>query len=430
MQEKQKVVLVGLNNIRKKENIDIEASMAELSELAEAAGAEVLAIAIQNRPSVDAAYYIGKGKAEEVKQLCETLDANLAIFNDELSGSQIRNLEDVLGVDVVDRTVLILDIFAQRAGTKEAKLQIELAQLKYRLPRLIGLGRQLSQLGAGIGTRGPGEQKLETDRRHILKRIADIQQELKEVKKNREVQRGKRNKSGLPIVALVGYTNAGKSTLMNSLLKISVQHDINREVYVRDMLFSTLGTFSRKLIFPDKLEFILTDTVGFVSKLPHALIEAFKATLEEIKYADLLIHVIDASNEEYDLQKETTLSVLCELGIESKNIVNVYNKIDKISDTTLLPKDENSFAVSATTNRNLDLLVQYIRDQIGPQIIEIDLLIPYDKGNLMSSLHDDGIIIESEYVENGIRVKAKIEKTHYNKYMSFKSNVVEQGEHI
>ncbi|HZX21163.1 MAG TPA: GTPase HflX [Clostridia bacterium] len=417
--EKQRVILVGLNNTGEKEGVDIEASMDELSELAEAANAEVLAIAIQNRPSVDAAYYIGKGKVEEIKQLCETLEANMVIFNDELSGSQIRNLEDMLNVNVIDRTVLILDIFAQRANTKEGRLQVELAQLKYRLPRLIGLGRQLSQLGAGIGTRGPGEQKLETDRRHILRRIDDIQHELKEVRKNRQVQRGRRAKSGLPIVALVGYTNAGKSTLMNSLLKMSERYDYAREVFVEDVLFATLDISMRKLSFPDKLEFILTDTVGFVSKLPHALIDAFKATLEEVRYADLLVHVIDASNEEYNLQKETTFNVLRELGVENKNIINVYNKIDKIPDTTLLPREDKSLAVSAKTGENLDLLIQYIRDRISPQIIEIDLLIPYDKAGLISDLHDNGVVAELEYVEKGIRAKAGVEEMHYHKYKPF-----------
>lgn len=418
-EEKQKAVLVGLNNTRKEEGIDIEASMNELNELVKAAGAEILTMVTQNRPSIDPAYFIGKGKVNEIKRLCETLNANMVIFNDELSGSQIRNLEDALGVNVIDRTALILDIFAQRASTKEGKLQVELAQLKYRLPRLIGLGKQLSQLGAGIGTRGPGEQKLETDRRHILKRIDDIQYELKEVRRNRKVQREKRIKSELPIVALVGYTNAGKSTLMNSLLKMSEQYDCERKVYVEDVLFATLDTFLRKLSFPNRLEFILIDTVGFVSKLPHALIDAFKATLEEVKYADLLIHVIDASNEEYSLQKETTLSVLRELGVENKNIINVYNKIDKVPDTTVLPRENNSLAVSAKTDRNLDLLIQYIENQIGPQIIEVDLLIPYDKGNLISSLHDNGVVVELEYAEEGVRAKANIEKIYYHKYEPF-----------
>lgn len=420
--EKPRAILVGLNNTFKKESIDIEASMEELGELANAAGAEVASIVAQNRPFVDVTYYIGKGKVEEIKQLCETLDANIVIFNDELSGSQIRNLEQVLLVDVIDRTALILDIFAQRAQTREGKLQVELAQLKYRLPRLIGLGKQLSQQGAGIGTRGPGEKKLETDRRHILKRIDDIQGELKEVRKNRDVQRTKRTKSELPIVAIVGYTNSGKSTLMNSLLKLSNNYDEGREVYVEDMLFATLDVSLRKLSFSNKLEFILTDTVGFVSKLPHALVNAFKATLEEVRYADLLIHVIDASNEEYNLQKETTLKVLKEIDVENKNIINVYNKIDKIPEGTLFLKEENSIGISAKTNKNIDQLIEYIRSQIGPDIIETHLLIPYEKGGLVSSLHSDGVVLSSEYVESGIEVKARIENMYMHKYEAFKLN--------
>ena len=419
-EEKTRAILVGLNNTGKKEKIDIEISMEELKELAKAAGAEVLSIATQNRPSIDVTYFIGRGKVDEVKQLCETLEANMVIFNDELSGSQIRNLEEAIGVDVIDRTALILDIFAQRASTKEGKLQVELAQLKYRMPRLIGLGRQLSQQGAGIGTRGPGEKKLETDRRHILKRIDDIQDELKEVKKNREVQRGKRSKSELPIVALVGYTNAGKSTLMNCLLKMNENYDASKDVYVEDMLFATLDVSLRRMSFPDKLDFILTDTVGFVSKLPHALVNAFKGTLEEVKYADLLIHVIDASNEEYNLQKQTTLSVLRELGVENKNIINVYNKIDKVLDETLLPKEVDALSISALTNKNIDKLIDAIKNKIGPDVIEVDLLIPYEKGNLLSNLHNEGVVIKSEYVEGGTEVKAKIEKIHYHKYEPFK----------
>ena len=419
-EEKTRAILVGLNNTGKKEKIDIEISMEELKELAKAAGAEVLSIATQNRPSIDVTYFIGRGKVDEVKQLCETLEANMVIFNDELSGSQIRNLEEAIGVDVIDRTALILDIFAQRASTKEGKLQVELAQLKYRMPRLIGLGRQLSQQGAGIGTRGPGEKKLETDRRHILKRIDDIQDELKEVKKNREVQRGKRSKSELPIVALVGYTNAGKSTLMNCLLKMNENYDASKDVYVEDMLFATLDVSLRRMSFPDKLDFILTDTVGFVSKLPHALVNAFKGTLEEVKYADLLIHVIDASNEEYNLQKQTTLSVLRELGVENKNIINVYNKIDKVLDETLLPKEVDALSISALTNKNIDKLIDAIKNKIGPDVIEVDLLIPYEKGNLLSNLHNEGVVIKSEYVEGGTEVKAKIEKIYYHKYEPFK----------
>lgn len=335
-------VLVGLNQTRIKEDIGIESSMDELAELAQAARVEVLALSIQNRPTVDAALFIGKGKVEEIRDLCKAHGANLVIFNDELSGSQIRNLEELIGVDVIDRTTLILDIFARRATTKEAKLQVELAQLKYRLPRLTGLGNKLSRLGAGIGTRGPGETKLETDRRHIMRKIDYIKEQLDEVKRVREVQRAQRIKSDLPIVALVGYTNAGKSTLMNSLLRMSEDYGAEREVYAENMLFATLEVSLRRLSLPDNFNFLLTDTVGFVSRLPHHLVDAFKATLEEVKYADLLLHVIDASNEDYHLQRETTLTVLKELKVEEKKIVDVYNKIDLLRDEGLVPKYENS----------------------------------------------------------------------------------------
>lgn len=417
--EKHIAVLVGMNHTGRNYEIDIEASMIELEELAEAAGVEVVATAIQNRAAVNAVFYIGKGKVEEIKSLCEAEGANLVVFNDELSGSQIRNLEEVFGIDVIDRTALILDIFALRASSKEAKLQVELAQLKYRLPRLSGLGRKLSRLGAGIGTRGPGETKLETDRRHILRRIDNIREELEEAKKHREVQRSKRLKSELPIIALVGYTNAGKSTLMNTLLQSSENYEKEREVYAEDMLFATLDVSLRKLVYPEQLEFLLTDTVGFVSKLPHDLVNAFKATLEEVKYADLLLHVIDASNEKYDLQMSTTVKVLKELGVESKNIINVYNKIDKAPNSSDIPKDENTVFISALNGINLQQLIAMIRSEVGTKLIESDLLIPYTKGNVASQLHNDAQVLSSEYQEEGILVRAKMPTLIYEKYKEY-----------
>ncbi|SCY18273.1 GTPase HflX [Alkaliphilus peptidifermentans] len=414
-----RAILVGLNHTRRKSEISIESSMEELEELAKAAGVEVLATTTQNRPAIDVALFVGKGKVEEIKTFCDSMEANLVIFDDELSGSQIRNLEDAIGVDVIDRTTLILDIFAQRATTKEAKLQVELAQLKYRLPRLTGLGKKLSRLGAGIGTRGPGETKLETDRRHILRKIDFIKEQLEEVKKVREVQRSQRIKSDLPIVALVGYTNAGKSTLMNTLLKMSLEYDVEREVFVKDMLFATLEVSLRKLVFPDNFTFLLTDTVGFVSKLPHNLVDAFKATLEEVNYADLLLHVIDASNEDYHLQKETTLSVLKELHVDSKKIINVYNKVDKIEDVSLVPKEEGSIAISALNNLNLDELLKLIEVEVGVKTNELELLIPYSKGSVASNIHEIASVVESEYKEEGIYLKVKIPSTEVEKYREF-----------
>lgn len=412
-------VLVGLNQTRIKEEIGIESSMDELAELAQAARVEVLALSIQNRPMVDAALFIGKGKVEEIRDLCKAHGANLVIFNDELSGSQIRNLEELIGVDVIDRTTLILDIFARRATTKEAKLQVELAQLKYRLPRLTGLGNKLSRLGAGIGTRGPGETKLETDRRHIMRKIDYIKEQLDEVKRVREVQRAQRIKSDLPIVALVGYTNAGKSTLMNSLLRMSEDYGAEREVYAENMLFATLEVSLRRLSLPDNFNFLLTDTVGFVSRLPHHLVDAFKATLEEVKYADLLLHVIDASNEDYHLQRETTLTVLKELKVEEKKIVDVYNKIDLLQDEGLVPKYENSLTISAKKGINLDQLIQRIQQEVGATNKEVELMIPYDKGAVASSVHEAAMVLESEYQETGIYLKVRLSLEDYSKYQAY-----------
>ncbi len=418
-EDKYLAVLVGMNHTGKNNEMDIEASMIELEELAQAAGVEVVATAIQNRAAVNAVFYIGKGKVEEIKQLCDTEGANLVIFNDELSGSQIRNLEEALGVDVLDRTALILDIFALRATTKEAKLQVELAQLRYRLPRLSGLGRKLSRLGAGIGTRGPGETKLETDRRHILRRIDGIREELREVKKHREVQRSKRIKSEIPIVALVGYTNAGKSTLMNSLLRMSENYQQDREVFAEDMLFATLEVSLRKLVFPDQLEFLLTDTVGFVGKLPHDLVDAFKATLEEVRYADLLLHVVDVSNENYQQQVSTTLKVLKELGVESKSMVTVYNKMDRAENLAEVQRNENTLFISALSRTNLDGLIEKIREEIGTKLVETDFLIPYTKGGIAAQLHEEAQVLSSDYIEEGILLKAKLPTEIFEKYRGF-----------
>ncbi|MCC5911616.1 MAG: GTPase HflX [Clostridiaceae bacterium] len=419
-EQKPKAILVGLKVNSNKNNENIEESMEELEELAKAAGIEVIATTIQNRPAVHATYYIGKGKTEEIRDLCKVQELDFVIFNDELSGSQIRNLEEIVEVDVIDRTTLILDIFAQRAQTKEGKLQVELAQLKYRLPRLVGLGKKLSRQGAGIGTRGPGEMKLETDRRHILRRIDDIRKQLEDVKKNRETQRAQRLKSELPIVALVGYTNAGKSTLMNTLLKRGEGFSETQIVFVKDQLFATLDISLRKLSLSNKLEFLLTDTVGFVSKLPHDLVNAFKSTLEEVKYADLLLHIIDASNENYDLQKDTTTKVLKELGVEEKNIISVFNKSDKLKDQLTIPKDDNTIYISALNEVNIDGLIQIIDKYIGKKIQQFKLMIPYNQGNVASQLHKEGEVLTSTYEEEGIVLEVKLESIYWEKYKKFR----------
>ena len=423
MEEKiEKALLVGLNitsTAKRTDDIDINESMEELKELVKAAGAEVVGSLIQNRQSKDSAFYVGKGKVEEIKAYAESLEATMVVFNDELSGAHIRNIEDVVGIKIIDRTTLILDIFAQRALSKEGKLQVELAQLKYRLPRLYGMGGQMSRTGAGIGTRGPGEQKLEIDKRNILNKAADIRRELKEVKKNRETQRVQRLKSKIPIVALVGYTNAGKSTLLNEIIKTHKDYEKEKEVMAKDMLFATLDVTLRKSLLPNKKEFLVVDTVGFVSKLPHDLVEAFKATLEEVKYADLILHVIDATNSSYELQKNTTETVLKELGVENKKTILVYNKIDRL-ELDIYPKDNDDMIyISAKNGTNMDKLLDLIQNMIMENTYSVEMLIPYDKGHIFSKIKDKYNLVKFEYVENGTKLNVDLEEDDYNIYKEY-----------
>lgn len=418
----EKALLVGLNittNVKKVDDIDINESMEELKELAKAAGAEVVGSIIQNRPAREAAFYIGKGKVEEIKAYCESLDATVVIFNDELSGAQIRNIEELVQRKVIDRTTLILDIFAQRALSKEGKLQVELAQLKYRLPRLYGMGGEMSRTGAGIGTRGPGEQKLEVDKRHILNKMADIRRELRDVKKNRETQRAQRLKSNIPIVALVGYTNAGKSTLLNELIKTHKEYSVEKEVLSKDMLFATLDVTLRKALLPNKKEFLVVDTVGFVSKLPHDLVEAFKATLEEVHYADLIVHVVDATNESFEIQENTTKKVLKELDAEDKPTIMAYNKIDKL-ELDIYPKNqENTVYISAKQGINMDKLTEMIQTALMENTHRVDLLLPYERGDIFSKLKNKYNVEEFEYVENGIELTVSLDEEDYNIYKEY-----------
>ena len=415
----EKALLVGLNLttiVKKNDDIDTNESMEELKELTKAAGAEVVGSLIQNKHSVDAAYYIGKGKVEEIRAYSDSLDATLVIFNDELSGAQIRNIENVVGRKVIDRTTLILDIFAQRALSKEGKLQVELAQLKYRLPRLYGMGGEMSRTGAGIGTRGPGEQKLEIDKRHILNKAADIRRELKEVKKNRETQRVKRLKSNIPIVALVGYTNAGKSTLLNELIKTHKDYEQEKEVFVKDMLFATLDVTLRKALLPNKKEFLVVDTVGFVSKLPHDLVEAFKATLEEVQYADLILHVIDATNISYELQKSTTEGVLKELGVNDKKHILVYNKVDKL-ELDIYPKSQEDIVyISAKQGINMDKLLNMIEIALMENTYSVSLMLPYERGDIFSRIKDKYNVENFEYGESGITLDVDLDEEDFNIY--------------
>lgn len=415
----QRAVLVGFNRNERYAEIEIEESMNELGELTIAAGAEVLGMMIQNKQTPDPATLIGKGKVLELKEMAENMGANIIIFNDELTGAQLRNLETVIGITVIDRTALILDIFARRARTKVAKLQVELAQLQYRLPRLKGLGQELSRTGAGIGTRGPGEQKLEIDRRRVNEKISDIRKQIKEAGKVRETQRAQRSRNEIPVVAVVGYTNAGKSTLMNKLISMSVEADEEKMVFAKDMLFATLDTYTRRIEFDDNKPFVLVDTVGFVSKLPHALVQAFKATLEEVVEADLIIHVVDASTEHYKLQISVTNNVLNELGAGDKPQLVAYNKIDLVSDRGSVPKMQDVMHISAMTGEGIDELIQNINTHIFSDIVKVDMLIPFSDGAAYSQICEIGNVMETEYVETGTQIKVELKIKDYNKYKKY-----------
>ncbi len=418
----EKALCVGLNittSCKRTDDVAIEESMEELKELVKAAGAQVVGEILQNRASVDTATYLGSGKIEEIRDYAQALEATMVVFNDELSGAQIRNIENVVGKKIIDRTTLILDIFAQRARSKEGKLQVELAQLKYRLPRLYGMGGQMSRTGAGIGTRGPGEQKLEKDKRHILNRAAVIRRELKEVAKNRDVQRKQREKNDVPIVALVGYTNAGKSTILNEIIKSHPDYETEKKVFVKNMLFATLDVTLRKALLPNKKEFLIVDTVGFVSKLPHDLIDAFKSTLEEVSYADLILHVIDATNENSDIQKLTTENVLKDLKVEDKKTITVYNKIDKL-DLDIYPKNQDDVVyISAKKNVNMDKLMTQIQDMLMEDMYQVNLLIPFSRGDIFSSIKDKYVIDSFEYTNDGIDLIVSLNEMDFNIYKEY-----------
>ncbi|WP_041700339.1 GTPase HflX [Clostridium sp. BNL1100] len=409
-EEAETAILVGLETSQSRlENItskDARESLEELEELAKTAGAVVVDKVLQKKQTEDSAYYIGKGKIEELSLMCQARDVQLLIFDDELSGAQIRNIEEMIKVRVIDRTTLILDIFAQRAVSKEGKLQVELAQLKYKLPRLMGMGTQLSRLGGGIGTRGPGEKKLEVDRRHIRRRITGLEQELKQLEKRREFLRSNRTSNNTPVIAIVGYTNAGKSTLMNRMCGSSV--------LVEDKLFATLDPSARQLTMSDGREAILIDTVGFIRKLPHDLIEAFKSTLEEAVHADMLLHVVDASNENVSMQISVVEKLLEELGASTKNTILVLNKQDLIKDGRRISTVGYSAVceISAATGDGIEQLLEKITEGFMHQLKEVNLLVPYNDGWVMPYIYKNGQIIDQEYEEGGIKVKAlvKVEK--------------------
>ena len=404
---------------------DISYSMEELAGLAEADGVTVAGQMIQSLERPNTATLIGKGKVEELAELCRNMEADMVIFNDELSGVQLRNLEEALEVRVIDRTILILDIFADRAVSREGKLQVELAQLQYRMPRLTGFGRSLSRLGGGIGTRGPGEKKLETDRRHIAGRIDDIKAELARIGKTRQVQRSGREKSQIPVVALMGYTNSGKSAIMNRLLQLSERED--KTVSSQNMLFATLDTQHRKITLEQGSEFILIDTVGFVSRLPHSLVEAFKSTLEEVRYADLLIHVVDSSYENRDFYMEVTNKVIEQIGAGDKDQIVAYNKMDIAKSVPLDVSGHEAVYLSAKTGENINVLVEKIREKIFGGRVEMTLLIPYQRGDITSYLCENAQIFSMEYEEEGTLLHGKLEREDALRYGSF---AVDPGEKL
>lgn len=405
---------------------DISYSMEELAGLAEADGVAVAGQMIQSLERPNTATLIGKGKVEELAELCRNMEADMVIFNDELSGVQLRNLEEALEVRVIDRTILILDIFADRAVSREGKLQVELAQLQYRMPRLTGFGRSLSRLGGGIGTRGPGEKKLETDRRHIAGRIDDIKAELARIGKTRQVQRSRREKSQIPVVALMGYTNSGKSAIMNRLLQLSERED--KTVSSQNMLFATLDTQHRKITLEQGSEFILIDTVGFVSRLPHSLVEAFKSTLEEVRYADLLIHVVDSSYENRDFYMEVTNKVIEQIGAGDKDQIVAYNKMDIAKSVPLDVSGHEVVYLSAKTGENINVLVEKIREKIFGGRVEMTLLIPYQRGDITSYLCENAQIFSMEYEEEGTLLHGKLEREDALRYGSFAVDPGEKSE--
>lgn len=407
-QEKERVILVGVSV---DDGDDTEESLDELAELALTAGAETVGKVIQKREQIHPGIYVGKGKLDEIKDLLWETEADGIICDDELTPVQLGNLRDELDTKVMDRTLVILDIFASRASTSEGKIQVELAQLKYRQSRLTGYGTSLSRLGGGIGTRGPGEKKLEMDRRLIKSRIAQLNRELKDVKRHREVTREQRSRNHVPVVAIVGYTNAGKSTLLNKLT--------GADILAEDKLFATLDPTTRGLKLPSGQEILLTDTVGFIRKLPHHLIEAFRSTLEEAKYADIILHVVDVSNPQMEQQMYTVYETLYQLGVQEKPILTAFNKQDRLEEAFTVRdfKADDTVKISARTGEGLGILKEKLETVLREQKIAIEKMYSYKEAGKIQLIRKYGELIDEEYLEEGILVKAYVPKNIYERVL-------------
>ena len=390
---------------------DAESSLEELCELVKSAGAEPVMTVLQKLDRPETATFVGTGKLEEIKEICNQYEIDLIVCDSELSPTQIKTLEKATDVRTIDRTTLILDIFALRAKSKEGKLQVELAQLKYLLPRLTGKGVEMSRLGGGIGTRGPGETKLETDRRHIHRKMETLKEQLADIEKHRTRLRERREKDGVITVAIVGYTNAGKSTLMNYLTDAGV--------LAQDKLFATLDPTSRSLKLPSGVTVMLIDTVGLVRRLPHGLVEAFKSTLEEAAFSDIILNVCDASSQEANEHMEVTKNLLTELGCGETPIINVLNKCDRLPDISYAPNVSNSVFISAKNGTGIDKLLKAIDDNLPVRIKKVKLLIPFAQAGLSSEIRTKATLISEEYTENGILVEAIVDELMYNRLSKF-----------
>ena len=398
-EQPERVILVAVCT---GEEADTERSLDELGQLVETAGGEVLGQFYQNREYPEPGTYIGKGKIEEIRELAENMEADGIVCDDELSPAQMRNLSNILGLKVMDRTLVILDIFAQHARTNEGRIQVELAQLSYRASHLTGMGVSMSRLGGGIGTRGPGETKLEMDRRRIASRISQLKKQLREVVANREQQRKSRQRQNMPVAAIVGYTNAGKSTLLNALTDAGI--------LAEDKLFATLDVATRKLLLPGKQEILLTDTVGFISKLPHNLVDAFRSTLEEAVYADYIIHVVDASNPHWEEQMVTVYRTLDQLGVSGKKIFTLFNKMDQITDTDRRfdRRADRTLQISAKKGTNLEKLQEEIAEMLAEDLLHIQHTFTYSQMDLVEQIRKKGRILAEEYREDGVYLEADV----------------------